>query len=536
MAESEHDYSSVLGKPISPSISTIKPYILSKMKTLIGDQRANANANPGAQPTSIDREKLRDFILKDDDYFITEKADGERFICLLLRSQTIISELKLTPETVSPDFITMPKEAPDSAPYDPVTTYLISRKLDIYKLDIIYPPYFVAPDGTLKPDQHHFMLDSGLFDGELIYDKSENGREAVFYIFDSMSYAQGKSLLEKHLTFRLKMGSLLLSKVFEEFKIYGEANKIAFKSKKFYPKNFIGKMFSEILPNLPHENDGIIFTPGKDPYRCGTCPRLIKWKPKEMNSVDFAIKRSHHTVIVQKIGAGGQLERSQTAISVPIYTLHFAKQGTITEPASWLDNIFIEPPKEFIESWKDYTKNTHQPIVECVPTFTRPGIVFKQVDRSPQGIPVVQRVFDPSIPSWKIMRVRTDRVIPNEQFIYQNIMRSVKDCIEKDGLIKDIMTTLNRNKAEGANKSQFGTRSRSEASERKIEKRGALAFGSNNESLAITPELEQNVPFSKIRFIREDFAWNFLAAGDAESTASYVLSTSIDLLNQLDLE
>ena len=47
--------------------------------------------------------------------------------------------------------------------------------------------------------------------------------------------------------------------------------------------------FNDPLRKLSHGNDGIIFTPARDPYRPYTCPALLKWKPSNMNSIDFKL-------------------------------------------------------------------------------------------------------------------------------------------------------------------------------------------------------------------------------------------------------
>lgn len=44
------------------------------------------------------------------------------------------------------------------------------------------------------------------------------------------------------------------------------------------------------IQNLPHKNDGLIFTKIDDaPYKPGTCNYIIKWKPPHMNSIDFLV-------------------------------------------------------------------------------------------------------------------------------------------------------------------------------------------------------------------------------------------------------
>ena len=41
---------------------------------------------------------------------------------------------------------------------------------------------------------------------------------------------------------------------------------------------------------LSHEPDGLIFQPLKEPYVTGPCPEVLKWKPLELNSVDFKLQ------------------------------------------------------------------------------------------------------------------------------------------------------------------------------------------------------------------------------------------------------
>jgi hypothetical protein len=47
------------------------------------------------------------------------------------------------------------------------------------------------------------------------------------------------------------------------------------------------KIFEVILSKLPHENDGLIFTKQICPYYPGTTEDILKWKPKNLNTIDF---------------------------------------------------------------------------------------------------------------------------------------------------------------------------------------------------------------------------------------------------------
>lgn len=51
------------------------------------------------------------------------------------------------------------------------------------------------------------------------------------------------------------------------------------------------KLFPHLLENnkLEHDNDGLIFTIDEVPYYPGTCEQILKWKPIELNSIDFVL-------------------------------------------------------------------------------------------------------------------------------------------------------------------------------------------------------------------------------------------------------
>ena len=45
-----------------------------------------------------------------------------------------------------------------------------------------------------------------------------------------------------------------------------------------------------LAKRLPHECDGLIFTPLNLPYIAGTCQDLLKWKDASMNTADFSVE------------------------------------------------------------------------------------------------------------------------------------------------------------------------------------------------------------------------------------------------------
>jgi len=50
---------------------------------------------------------------------------------------------------------------------------------------------------------------------------------------------------------------------------------------------------------LEHQNDGLIFTVDDCPYYPGTCDEILKWKPVELNSIDFKLQTTSHPFIYE---------------------------------------------------------------------------------------------------------------------------------------------------------------------------------------------------------------------------------------------
>lgn len=101
--------------------------------------------------------------------------------------------------------------------------------------------------------------------------------------------------------------------------------------------------------SLRHENDGIIFTVDACPYYPGTCDEIVKWKPPELNTIDFRINfldRIGHTEVYG------------------LYVNDFDKQQrTIVEA---LFDFFVLEGSDFEEQVKNKLKDKEAVvIVEC---------------------------------------------------------------------------------------------------------------------------------------------------------------------------
>ena len=182
---------------------------------------------PGPQPVSIERKHFE--ILKNEPYVVCEKTDGVRhaLVCTIFNGT-------------------------------PVAAFL-NRALQVQPIKINIPT--IHYNGT--------VLDGELVDGNL------------FMIYDAMQ-VHGEILMKKNLLERLEFASKFVKKV--------KNDSIKIKLKKFFVKDDIEELVNKHIPQLSYKTDGLVFTPVKDEVRIGTHETMFKWKPRDMNTIDFQLK------------------------------------------------------------------------------------------------------------------------------------------------------------------------------------------------------------------------------------------------------
>jgi mRNA-capping enzyme len=62
------------------------------------------------------------------------------------------------------------------------------------------------------------------------------------------------------------------------------------RAKPFWDVTQTRMILESYMPKLCHETDGLIFNPANEEYMTGQCDNLLKWKPHELNSVDFKLR------------------------------------------------------------------------------------------------------------------------------------------------------------------------------------------------------------------------------------------------------
>ena len=129
--------------------------------------------------------------------------------------------------------------------------------------------------------------ETALLDCEVVDLKNGDFRVLVF---DCMIF-ENKSIVHKNLYKRLHCAELFLKNIADQEKKlqkvltpFNLSLKEMFKAYGFY------SLYQD-RENLEHENDGIVFTPVNEEYKIGVNYSWFKWKPADLNTVDFVLKR-----------------------------------------------------------------------------------------------------------------------------------------------------------------------------------------------------------------------------------------------------
>lgn len=220
---------------------------------------------PGAQPVSMDRNNLK--LLQDMSYRVSWKADGTRYMML------------------------------------------INKKDEIYFFDRNHSCFEVKDMTFLRAGNLNEHLEDTLVDGEMVIDKYKGVCTPRYLIYDIVKISN-KSVGNEIFPNRLRCIRKEIIEPRHEAIVKGiirrEREPFGLRLKDFWEirqaASLLGEKFAR---SLLHEPDGLIFQPTEQPYMAGVCPNVLKWKPHELNSVDFRLKivtESGRGIVPKKVG------------------------------------------------------------------------------------------------------------------------------------------------------------------------------------------------------------------------------------------
>jgi len=340
-------------KETNPRDSSLINEIRLECRTMCGWDRETF---PGSQPVSLTRRNLDS--LKRIPYVVCEKSDGERHMLLVYNRET----------------------------------YIIDRMFNIYRAQLSLPD-----------------MDSITFlDGELIIDKpgGENDPGIPRYLIYDAIRVCGKDVSKETLLFRLRSAFVELVRPRKP----ATTDSFALFVKDFFDVRYSASLVFPYGCRLPHECDGLILTPADDPYKPGTCQRLLKWKPAHLNTVDFVIE------LVMGYGPDQLHAKLLPAVAgVQKFTgLWLARSGPMW---TWLVENRREVNNKVVECGWDPNAYTFVP-------SNRNEFVTTGTWNKDGG--------------WILHRVREDRTTPNDESVVEKVKASIADGIS----IEDLDQTL----------------------------------------------------------------------------------------------
>ncbi|KAI8385005.1 mRNA-capping enzyme subunit alpha [Radiomyces spectabilis] len=327
---------------------------------------------PGAQPVSFGTAELDE--LEREDYFVAEKSDGIRCLALLLVNERKEQEV-----------------------------YLFDRKSNFHMVNNLQFP--IPNDPSFRK-----CLTDTIIDGEFVLDKEPDGSMKLrFLLFDCL-VVFGRMLITRDLNKRLgylkgeviKPHQNMLRK--NPHMVHRQPFTVEFKEQQF--TYHLDLVFNEIIPNLKHGNDGLIFTSVVAPYSLGTSNKMIKWKPANENSVDFKVHLRF---------PGSSLPGVLDYNAKPRIDLYVWQGG---QDYKLFDQLGITD-QEWRKLFGDKPKQLEGRIIEC------------------NYDPDLQR--DYNLPSpWRFMRYRDDKPDGNHQSTVDSVLTSIRDAVTKEELIEHI--------------------------------------------------------------------------------------------------
>ena len=290
---------------------------------------------PGAQPVSLDRDTIKYFESKP--YRVSWKADGTRYLMMILSASN---------------------------------TYLFDRKLTVFHVPQVAFPGRTSPH-----------VKDTVVDGELVFDDEQGTKVPRFLMYDIVTL-DGQDVGKFGHVDRHAIIERELLRPRDEMERTGRLDKrkepFRIRIKPFWDiERTKERVLEQVIPVLNHPNDGLIFSPANEGYQMFTNPDLLKWKPPELNSIDFLLK------IVKE----NRLGELPTRVGELYVVGQDVRVGT------------IKLTKEL--------KTLHNKIIECT-------------------------VKDQQ---WSFMRVREDKDKANSYSTYESVWKSLQQPVTKEILL-----------------------------------------------------------------------------------------------------
>jgi mRNA guanylyltransferase len=165
-------------------------------------------------------------------------------------------------------------------------------------------------------------------------------------------------------------------------------------------------MFEVKLPNLPHGNDGLVFTCKGTQYVSGTDEHILKWKPAHENSIDFKLVLGDFPMT--RYDDGSVMEDWDAK---PTFDLHVWDGGS-----KYSNFTSLVVTDQDWEAMKSLQQQLDGRIIECYKDEQGNWRFKAEADGTP--------------------RFRDDKTTANHISTVQKVLQSIEDGVTKEELIQ----------------------------------------------------------------------------------------------------
>lgn len=376
-----------------------------------------AKTFPGSNPVSFQHSDIEEKLLSQD-YYVCEKTDGLRALMLIL--------------------------------INPVTReqgcFMIDRENNYYLVNGFRFPRLPRKD---KKELLETLQDGTLIDGELVIQTNPvtKLREMRYLMFDCLAI-NGRCITPSPTSSRLAhLGKEFFKPYYDLRSLFAEQCvtfpfKLSMKHMNF---SYDLLKVANSLSSLPHESDGLIFTPVKLPYSVGSKDSyLLKWKPEDENSVDFKLILEIPMVEDESLPKKDPARWYLNYDAKPVFDLYIWQGGAdVNAKIQHFDRPFSKKEFEILE--RTYKKFAELEISD------EKWQQLKNLEEPLNGR-IVECCKDQETGAWKLLRFRDDKLNGNHTSVVQKVLESISDSVKIEDLaevIPDIRQRWEQRKGTG---------------------------------------------------------------------------------------
>lgn len=380
-----------------PDNSDIDVAVHDTIRKFWGLRSDGVKYNPSPNPVSITRQDL--MTLKNNEYVVSEKSDGVRYLLVLCRNR-------------------------------------FSNEPIAVMMDRACRKYII---GIVANDKY---FNGSIFDGELVLDQATH--RYVFWVFDAVAVAGREVRLSPY-----NERCAIIRNCFddpndhknttrfnttneEEYEQYAKelaqggklvaldgTNHLYMRPKPCYLLSQVDILWHKIQSRklLTHKNDGLIFTPVREPVGCRTHWSQFKWK--QSHTIDFLLKLAYMNDRWYAALFFGDERKVQDAKVVPVLPLENAGSGI--DYKGRIVKFTLQNNKRFQRIQQHMLANR---------VYSLAFVVECSADFAPNS--------DNNELLCSIERIRTDKTVPNT---YYTVMKTIENIEENIEILEIVQVT-----------------------------------------------------------------------------------------------